>query len=309
MKITIPLSGKQFAELGQAQRERLAYIEFKIYFFGKVGRQDLMKRFGVASAGATRDFAAYREFAPNNIEFDNAEKVYVIRDGFSPIFKHMPERVMTALSNGFGDGINPIAGPLIPCEMPPPLNRLNISILAPISRAINLGEVVCIKYFSDSSGSTQREIVPFSFATDGLRWHVRAYDRKRSEFLDFVISRMDEASIVHGDVPLKHELPTEDHQWNRVVEIDLVPHPDRDSAELVKRDYGMVDGVLHLKTRAAMVGYILQQWHVDCSVNHYIQDKAFRLWLKDPLVLYGVKSAIFAPGYGKQSIVQNSVAQ
>jgi len=286
-------------ELSQAQRERLAYIEFKIYFFGKVGRQDLMIRFGVAPAGATRDFAAYRELASKNIELDNVSKMYVIREGFVPIFEHVPERVMIALSNGFGDGINPTAGALIPCEMTPSWNRLSIDILAPISRGISLGKIVRIKYFSDSSGLSEREIAPFSFATDGLRWHVRAFDRKQRKFIDFVLSRMDEAVVVDDAVVLKEELPAQDHQWNRIVEMDLVPHPDRKS-EVVRRDYEMVDGALHITVRAAMAGYILRQWHVDCSPDHCLADKAFRLWLQDPLVLYGVESAFLAPGYKKE---------
>jgi predicted DNA-binding transcriptional regulator YafY len=297
--ITLTPTSDQLSGPAQAQRERLAYIEFKIYFFGRISRQDLIKRFGVAPAGATRDFAAYKELAPNNIELDNVSKAYVIRDGFIPVFQHVPERVMAALSSGYGDGTNPSVGALIPCEMPPSLNRLSIQILAPVSRAISLGKILKIRYFSGSSGSTEREIAPFAFATDGLRWHVRAYDRKRRRFLDFVLSRMEDAAIVDGDTPLPHELSTQDHQWNRIVEIDLVPHPDRSSEEVVKRDYGMIDGALHMKVRAAMAGYILQQWHVDCSGDHHISDEAFRLWLKDPLVLYGVESASLAPGYSK----------
>ena len=41
--------------LGQAQRERLAYIDFRLYFFGEIGRPDLTSRFGVAPAGARHD--------------------------------------------------------------------------------------------------------------------------------------------------------------------------------------------------------------------------------------------------------------
>lgn len=295
-----PISiSEKLANLAQPQRERLAYIEFRTYFFGKVRRQDVMDRFEVASAGATRDFAAYKELAPHNLNFDNASKIYVINKDFSPIFEHNPERVMFALSNGFGDGINRTEGPLISSEVPPSWNKISTKILAPISRAINLGKVVRIKYFSDSSGLTEREIVPFAFATDGLRWHVRTYDRRQKRFLDFVISRMEAASIVEESVPLKEEMSTQDHQWNRIVEMDLVPHPNQTSEEIVQRDYGMIEGALHIKVRAAMAGYILRQWHVDCSVDRYISDKAFRLCLKDPLVLYGVESAKLAPGYGK----------
>ncbi len=43
--------------LSHAQRERLAYIDFRLYFMGEIGRPDLTSRFGVAPAGATRDLA------------------------------------------------------------------------------------------------------------------------------------------------------------------------------------------------------------------------------------------------------------
>jgi predicted DNA-binding transcriptional regulator YafY len=283
-------------QLNQTQRERLAYIEFRLYFLGKVGRADIIERFGVAPAGATRDFAQYRELAPGNVELDNASKMYVIRDGFSPVFKHVPERVMTALSHGFGDGVNPVIGSLVSCEAPMVFSRPKIDILAPITRAINLNKAVKIRYFS-SSGPSEREIVPFALVCDGLRWHVRAFDRKREKFSDFVITRMDEVAIVESSVLEKHELPSSDIQWNRIVELDLVPHPARKNPELVKRDYEMEGNVLHVKLRAAMVGYVMQQYHVDCSPDHSVADEAFRLWLSDSLALYGVESAMFAPGY------------
>lgn len=137
-----------------------------------------------------------------------------------------------------------------------------------------------------------------------MRWHTRAYDRKNGKFIDFVISRMDDAQLLKHSTIEKHELGANDIQWNRIVELDLVPHPARGSNELVQRDYGMEDGVLHLKLRAAMAGYVLRQWHVDCSPNHDINDEAFRLWLRDPLALYGVESAKLAPGYRSPSEAQ-----
>ena len=64
--------------LSHAQRERLAYIDFRLYFFGEIGRPDLIDRFGVAPAGATRDLALYREIAPQNIEFDGSNKILML---------------------------------------------------------------------------------------------------------------------------------------------------------------------------------------------------------------------------------------
>jgi len=283
--------------LSQAQQERLAYIEFRLYFLGTVGRADLMKRFGVAPAGATRDFAMYKELFPDNIEFDTISKTYIIRENFEPAFNHIQERILTALSQGFGDGVNPVAGPLIQCETPIALNRPQTHVLAPITRAIHLGKAVRLQYFSHTSGASEREIVPFAIATDGLRWHARAFDRKSQDFRDFVISRMDKTIVLNNSAIEKHEKSDCDIQWNRIVELALVPHPNRKHPEITKKDYEMKNGELHLKFRAAMAGYILRQWHVDCSPDHSLTDEAFRLWLKDSLALYGVGSAIFAPGY------------
>jgi len=302
MNTTTSIRLEQLKELTHNQYERLSYIDFRLYFLGRIGRQDLMERFGLASAAATRDFAMYRDFASENIDFDNLSKNYVISENFQPLFDHIPEVVMTALSQGFGAGVTSISGSLIKFEFPPVLNCINLDILSNITRAIFLKQVVKIKYFSGSSGETEREIVPFALATDGLRWHARAFDRKRKRFNDFVISRIDDAVIVIGGIRESHEFPEKDNQWNRIVELDLVPHPQRTSVDLVKRDFGMLDGVLHLQIRAAMVGYVLLQLHVDCSSHHTSKDESFRLWLKNPIALYGVESAKFAPGYKIENV-------
>jgi predicted DNA-binding transcriptional regulator YafY len=49
---------------------------------------------------------------------------------------------------------------------------------------------LAIEYHSVSSGRTVREIVPFAPIDNGQRWHVRAFDRKTQEFLNFVINRI-----------------------------------------------------------------------------------------------------------------------
>lgn len=299
MKTTVSSSDQTSAlnDLSQTQRDRLAYIEFRLYFLGEVGRTDLMKRFGVAPAVATRDFALYRSLFEDNIAFNKLSKTYVIGERFAPAFQHVPDRVLTALSEGFGDGVNPVAGPLVPCEMPLALNRPRLEVLAPVTRAIHQGRAVRMHYISHTSGATTREIVPFALASDGLRWHVRAFCRMRRRFIDFVISRMDKTAVIPDSEIDKSEMSAEDIQWNRIVELELVPHPDRPSPEIAEKDFGMADGVLRLKLRAAMAGYVLRQWHIDCTAEHQLKDEAFRLWLRNPLALYGVESAKFAPGY------------
>ncbi len=289
-------SADTLAAMSLPQRERLAYIEFRLFFLGDVRRQDLMDRFGIASAATTRDFAQYRELCPDNLNLDGSSKTYVLGSGFRPVFVHNAERVLMMLSRGFGDGLSQMEDTLLPCELPLALNRPAVEILAPVTRAIYQQKAVRMRYLSHTSGVSEREIVPFALANDGLRWHVRAFDRKSQEFRDFVFTRMESTELLNGN-PAKHELPAQDIQWNRIVELDIVPHPDREHPEITERDYGMVDGVLHLKLRAAMAGYVLRQWQVDCSADHSVKDKGCRLWLRDVLALYGVKSAMLALGY------------
>ncbi|MNZ58005.1 hypothetical protein D3C78_760020 [compost metagenome] len=283
------------SDYSHAQRERLVYIDFRLYFTGSVSRIDLMDRFGIGGAAATRDFAQYREIAPGNTELDTVAKHYVILETFSPLINHSPERVLTALSQGYGYGLE-AEKPLILNESVSLLSKPNVEILAPITRAIRLNQVVKISYTS-GSGTSEREVVPFAVSCDGLRWHVRAYDRKREKFIDFVLARIGSAQVQLGQKPKSVEHQMNDDQWNRMLDLPLVPHPDRDCEQLVMRDFDMPGGVLRLRVRAAMAGYVLQQYHVDCSPDHSIADKAYRLWLSDPLALYGVESSLFAPGY------------
>ncbi|CAJ0877581.1 hypothetical protein R1479_02368 [Ralstonia mannitolilytica] len=205
----------------------MAYIDFRLYFFGEIGRPDLIERFGVAPAGATRDLALYREIAPQNITFDGSHKIYRIGQAFSPLFDHAPQRVLSALAMGFGDGVNgpnQSLQPLLPCESPTALSHPKMDVLAPVCRAIHAKRPVAIRYHSMSSGESERVIVPFALVDTGLRWHVRAFDRKSGEFRDFVVTRI-EAPTLLDEEPQASERPDNDIQWTRIVELELIPQP------------------------------------------------------------------------------------
>ena len=282
--------------LSQAQRERLAYIDFRLYFMGEIGRPDLTSRFGVASAAATRDLAMYREVAPRNIEFDGSNKIYRIGKAFEPLFNLAPQRVLSALSLGFGDGVDATQQPMLLCESPAVLSSPRMEVLAPMCRAIHAKCPVAIRYNSMSSGESERVIVPFALVDGGLRWHIRAFDRKNGEFRDFVVTRI-EAPRLLDEESKSNERPENDIQWNRIVELDLVPHPRLSRPEIITMDYGMPDGLIRMRVRAAVAGYMLLRWSVDCSRDHRLKEEQYRLWLSDPLALYGVESAKLAPGY------------
>lgn len=283
-------------ELSRGLQERLSYIDFRLYFLGELRRTDVIERFGIAPAGATRDIALYRELAPNNLYLDNS-KIYRPSSMFQPLFEHSPERVLTALSLGFGEGIGAAISPLVRCELPAPISQPKMSVLAPITRAIHQGKPIQLGYTSLKSGRTERVIVPLALVSNAVRWHVRAFDRKHKEFRDFVLSRMEAPCVIEDGSVSREEKAEADVQWSRIIELELVPHPAHKRPEAVLMDYEMPGGVLRIKVRAAHAGYMLRLWSVDCSPDHSLSGPEFALWLRDPLALYGSSTAQLAPGY------------
>lgn len=288
--------------LTKTQRQRLSHIDFKLYLLGELRRADVVDRFGTGPAGATRDIALYRELAPENIELDNSDKVYRPTPAFSPLFVHNPQRVLTALTQGYGEGLGEMLGdktqPMLRCEIPTTLSLPKTSVLAPITRAIHRGKAVKLGYTSIESGRTERELVPVALVDIGIRWHVRAFDRRHHQFRDFVFTRMHEPTVLEDSVVQREETAEFDVQWSRVIELELVPHPQHTRPEVVQMDYPFAeDGVLRVRVRAANAGYMLRRWSVDCSADHRLRGLEYALWLRDPLVLYGASNAQLAPGY------------
>jgi len=294
------MSKEELSDLTQTQRDRLAFVELRVRFIGEIRRQDLVSRFGIQSAAATRDLALYKELAPNNIDYDPKGKSYVTGSAFQPVFDFPAERVLSWLSQGFGDGEPSKLKSWIACETPSRLTQLDLDTLASVTRAIHQERPLHVAYHSLSSGETQREIVPFALIDNGLRWHARAFDRRSGDFRDFVITRIKNPKLLMTDTVQPEEMADQDIQWTRIVELDLVPHPDQPRPEITEMDYRMTRGLLSLKLRAATAGYILRQWSVDCSADHRLRGPEFRLWLKDHLALYGVKNAVLAPGYSNE---------
>lgn len=285
-------------DVGQSQRQRLEHIDFCLFFLGEVSRSILMDRFGISSAAATRDLTKYKEAHPKNIIYDSSQKEYQASASFQPVFQHDVYEALRTFSNPptlLNEG-----GPLVLSDRPIELNRLSPLIVSNVGRAIHQQRPLNMKYFSMSSGLTEREIVPFAFVDTGVKWHVRAFDRKRNVFTDFLVSRIKECSVLNGS-PRPEERPEKDIQWNRIVEMEIVPHPTVKYPETILHEYGIeADGILHINARAAVVGYFLRRWNIDCGREPYDgPSHEFQLWLKNSLALYGVETIKLAPNYKK----------
>ena len=284
-------------EFSFAQKQRLAYIDFKLYFTGMVTRSEIVSHFELGLAAATRDLKFYKDNAPENMAYDNVEKKYFITTQFKPIFKHDARRTLIKLANNISDGFDAIGDTSFPIESPSPLNVPDIDIIAKLSQAIINHKPISVIYTSLSSGSGARELVPHSIVDNGLRWHLRAYDRKSKSFRDFVLTRITKVTTL-AKTPSIEEDKLEDHQWMRMVPLQIIPHPNNvKHPTAIKLDFGMEKGMLEVNVRAAMAGYLLRRWNVDCSESGSLSGPEYQLYLQNIQTLYGAENLAIAPGY------------
>lgn len=283
--------------LSFSQKQRLYFIDFRLMFVGHFTRAEVVEHFKSGLSSATRDINIYKELAEQNLTYSNAEKKYFITDAFKPIFKHNKQKsfaeLVTQLS---GDGKETDAIKF-PFAAPSQLVSPNISIVATLTQAAINAKPVEIGYISLSNGKNSRIVVPHSIVDNGLRWHIRAYDCETNQFRDFVISRITAAKIINMPVQDKQKMLA-DQQWMRIVPLELVPHPTNIKyPQAIELDYGMDKGVLILESRAALIGYILRRWNVDCSDDATQNTAEHQLWLRNRPTLYGVENLHLASGY------------
>lgn len=289
--------------LTQTQRERHAFLEMRAFFTGELRRIDIESRFGIKPAAASRDLSSYRDAAPANLDYDPVSRCYRPTGAFKAIYDFQSDRVLTWLLEGFGDGLELGIKQAAPCEGAGRLVKPDLQLLGVITRALCAKVAVRITYLSLSSGPMTREIVPVALADNGLRWHLRAFDRERRRFSDFVLTRISNVTALSQPVA-EHELLVADEQWARIVDFELVPHPSIQWANAVEADYGMNNGVLKMKSRAALAGYVLRRWNIDSSPDHSLDAASHHLWLRNTQTLYGVESAALAPGYVATAVGQ-----
>ena len=264
-----------------ARIERLRFIELLLYFNGSVNRDDLINRFGISKASASNLLSAYSQSAPNNLTYNVRLKRYEIARSFKAVFNgRMPT-----------DRIPVYTLP----KLYEPIDDEAVDNVAVISRAIQATNSLSIQYSSASSGRSKREIVPVAFGDNLLRWHLRAFDRKRQKFSDFVLHRIHAVSELSGDLIQPHEHPNGDTQWHSFVELKLRFHPDNleDAAS-----FATEGDALSVRLRAAMAGYFLQLWNVDCSIDGQLRGKQYHYLLTNLAEISGIADLTLAPGYG-----------
>lgn len=279
------------------QKQRLEYIDFQLFFTGILSRQAIVNKFALGLAAASRDIALYKTQRPDNLYYDNAEKIYYASKSFMPLFEHDPQQSLFKLTHGISIGLSAYQDTQFPVTAPSALNVPNIAWVAKLTQAIVQGKAVKMIYTSLSSGSTAREFVPHNIVDNGLRWHVRGYDCKSESFRDFVITRIANVVLLNRALEDSETLLS-DQQWLRLMPLQLVPHPHNvQYPTAIEMDFAMDNGVLEVSVRAAMAGYLLRRWNVDCTEEADLRGAEYQLYLRNRQTLYGAENLMLAPGY------------
>ncbi|APX89656.1 hypothetical protein BV394_07950 [Brevirhabdus pacifica] len=244
------------------QRKRYEFIEFQLMWDGTIGRKLLKDKFEISLQQATLDLTSYLDLAPKNMSYDPRQRTYVARSNFRPAFIKGEAKEylhhLEMLHHGYRDAdeIWPASIPAFDAVAASSRNT-DPKALKTVLRAIRDRHCLEVMYVSLSSESeSPRCLYPHAIASDGHRWHMRAYDEDKDRHSDFVLSRIE---TIKAKEDRARDLP-EDKEWSTIVCLRLRPDPslsERQRSRL-EIEYDMQGGELEVNVRQAMLFYYLR---------------------------------------------------
>lgn len=248
-------------------RHRLEFIESRLYWEGRLNRGDLVDFFGISILQASKDIAQYQEVAPGNMDYDTKLRKYSTSKGFQPRIIHpdadgylaqlqvlsLKDKLPPSGFNGRIPEFNII---------PTPGRKVDEGTLKIVLQAIREQNELRIYYQSMTRPKPiWRWVAPHALSFDGLRWHIRAYCQETISFRDFLLSRI---LTIEGS-RMGTINPGDDHDWHTYETVRIAPHPGLSNSQkrIIEHDYGMTDGCLELKVRAASLIYFLKRLGLD----------------------------------------------
>ncbi len=243
--------------------QRVAFAARRLFWDGTINRDDLMRRFGVSANQATADLARLKEAYPDGFAYDTVGRCYRAQPAFLP-HEAAPSSLLRELRLIAERHLDPQAAVLatVPAlaiaEVPE--RSVDTVVLRPVLAAIRDRQAIGARYVSfQRPGERQRVLSPHALVFDGFRWHVRAHDAGDDTFKDFVIARLSRVTPAGA----WQRPPAEDRAWNRMVTLEIAPHPGLDPHQqrVIARDYGMdAKQRLLLNVREAVLFYVRQRF-------------------------------------------------
>jgi len=243
--------------------ERLRFVEACAWWKGIVNRQDSGGLFGISMAQASMDLQLYVEMNPGALVYNMRLKRYEATGEMTCVMAEprLDEAVARFL---VGDARSSWTGRTEESEgegagcvsvLRMPAREAGAVVERRVFLAVLNGLRIRVRYASVNSGKEEwRWLRPHALGHNGARWHVRAWCEKNADFRDFTLSRIAEAEWSREQA----EQPMVDQAWQEWVTLKVRPHHElsEDQRKAVERDYAMRNGVLKLKVRKAMEGYL-----------------------------------------------------
>lgn len=257
------------SEIRWGVAQRLEFIEFRLFWEGRVNRSDLMEQFGLSVNQASADLNRYIGFAPDNMVYDKSARTYVRGPDYSAKFLKPDASRYLAQLRSLADGIMDSDDTWI-AELPSydaaptPARGVNPVTLRSVVGAIRRSEAIEVKYQSLSRPEPSwRWIAPHAIGFDGFRWHTRAFCRTDEVFKDFLLSRI----ISTRSVEASEVTDGADADWLEHVTLEICPHPklSEDQKKVIALDYGMRNGKAKIKVRRALLYYALKRLGLDSN--------------------------------------------
>lgn len=246
---------------------RLEFIEFRLFWEGRVNRSDLVDFFGISVPQASADLGRYQEVAKQNLVYDKRAKSYLVTREFKPVLLELDAQRYLAQLRLIANGILPKEeswlGWVPPYATVPSIARSVDPVkLRKVLDVIRTGSAIHVEYQSLSRPDPLwRWLTPHALAFDGFRWHVRAWCHTRNRFQDFVFARMLSLDETRPD-----QINAEyDVEWQRFLTFRIGPHPDLGKAarKAIELDYGMQQGEISVETRISLSFYLERRLGLD----------------------------------------------
>lgn len=243
-------------------QRRLEFIDFRLFWYGRINRADLMSRFNISAQQASTDLDKYAEHAPQNLEYDRVLRTFVRGKGFTQTFsKGMENRYLMqvqALHFGWLDPSQTWLDERPPSDFASLLHaKVDGAVLMAVNDAISNNLLIEVEYWTMSGKpAARRKIAPHAIAYSDRRWHARCWDEENGDFRDFNLTRMADPKNF-GPSPVDSG---RDLEWHTFATMRLEVNPKFPEAKkaAVRREYG-IDGDLHeIKTRLALLFYYMQ---------------------------------------------------
>lgn len=258
---------RQIKQLNWGAERRNEFIEFRVFWHGRINRSDLMETFGISLQQASLDLTGYAERWKRNLVYDKSQRAYVRGRSFKPHFIKPSAEDYLAQLRALDQGLVSREQSWI-ClfpgygTTPTPARGIAPETLREVLTAIHEPSALEVTYQSMSRPEpSTRWIEPHSLAFDGFRWHARAFCQNDQVFKDFLLSRI---VAIGKQGPVTTD-PQRDVDWHTEVVLEIGPHPDLSPTQrrAIEMDYGMENGRAQFPVRKALLFYALKRLGLD----------------------------------------------